>query len=104
MYASSLFLFYAPTILPLVFFEFWHGMEKSYTTLGELRTLEHVPLEYRKVEILHKVVNILVGPAIIPMYMIVSDLTLFCNVTLITRWNEIDWSIKAVLILWTLGH
>jgi hypothetical protein len=96
------FFFTLPQSFHSYFLSF--GMEwKSHIQLGELRTLEHLPLEYRKVEIIHKVVNILLGPAIIPMYMIVSDSTLFCNVTLITRWNEIDWSIKAVLILWTSG-
>lgn len=85
--------------------------QASYDTLNSLRTSRNLPLAYLKVEILHKNVNNLIEPFIIPVQTLITQIVLYCNYILITQWDHLETMIVAILlmfailftVLWTVG-
>jgi hypothetical protein len=102
IFLAIVVLSYSIIIVPLVFTEFVAG-QKSYKTLEALRTIKHLPWEYRMVEILQRNINDVLGLCLIPLQAVISQIALFCNFTLITRWGQIDAATKGILSVWTIG-
>jgi hypothetical protein len=70
---------------------------KRYKSRAFLRRPNTLLLEYRILESIHAHVNAWLGPAFLPMNALMGQFVIFCNVTLIQNWKELDFSSKFVL-------
>lgn len=83
--------------------EFLGRSKKGYSTEPCLRERDNLPRVYREFEILHKNVNLCFQHIIIPLQTIITQLSLFCNFTMITQGHNLDLTTSIILCFWSSG-
>ncbi|CAL8072498.1 unnamed protein product [Orchesella dallaii] len=90
-------LLYFIYILPIIQTEIRLGHKKRYKTIDLLRAQRHLVLNYKMVEIFVKFMNVEIGITFVGLQLLFTQITLFCNVTLIFQWAELKMNTKVVL-------
>ncbi|CAL8072496.1 unnamed protein product [Orchesella dallaii] len=90
-------LLYFIYILPIIQTEIRLGHRKRYKTIDLLREQRHLVVNYKMVEIFVKCMNVEIGFTFVALQLLFTQITLFCNVTLIFQWAEVQINTKLLL-------
>jgi len=91
------------TILPTEFMGLRNAKKHLYKSRESLRSAEKLFLEYRAMDLLLMKMTIVLGPLIIPVQAVITNLSLFCNYTIIREWDQLDKTTVVILLFWTSG-
>ncbi|CAL8146787.1 unnamed protein product [Orchesella dallaii] len=83
--------------------EFRTGRQQSkYESVNTLRTFQKLPLQYRCLQLLHSAYLNVGACLIVPLQALGTNHILFCNFTLITKWENMKDFNKFMLITWSV--
>ncbi|CAL8072504.1 unnamed protein product [Orchesella dallaii] len=85
-------------VLPIIQTELRLGLSPSkYKTIDLLREPRQLVVNYKMLQILVKMVNFEIGILFVVLQLLFTQITLFCNVTLIFQWEDLKINTKILL-------
>jgi len=97
----SIALSYMKGMVPIISNEFKLKCS-CYRTVDDLRKVQNLPKVYRALELYHKVSMELMGPVIIPVETVLSQLVLTCNFIIIKHGEKLSLIPLLLASFWTL--
>ncbi|CAL8129116.1 unnamed protein product [Orchesella dallaii] len=91
-------IFYFFSVSPIIRDELRLG-RSEYKTTNKLREPYHLVMNYRAIQILVKTFNLELGMFFVPGQMLLTQIILVCNVSLLFQWDLFELNTKAFLAL-----
>ncbi|OXA42370.1 hypothetical protein Fcan01_22798 [Folsomia candida] len=74
-----------------------------FKTHSDFRSVAHLPVEYRKAELLHLFAMKIYGIYFIPFQSLALNFVLYTNFVLIRPWNSLDYATLLLTLIWSVG-